>query len=43
MTYLSRAINAVKDGYLYVINGIAGSPQITFWVGVGLIVLAWVS
>lgn len=43
MTYLSRAINAVKDGYLYVIEGIAGSPQIAFWVAVGLIVLAKIS
>lgn len=39
---LETAVNAVKDGYLYVINGIAQNPNITLWAGVGLIVLALV-
>lgn len=42
MDYLSRAVNAVKDGYLYVIEGVVGHPHITVWSGVGLIVLALV-
>lgn len=42
MDYLNRAVNAVKDGYLYVITGIADHPHITAWVGAGLIVLALV-
>ena len=43
MNYLSRAINAAKDGYLYVIEGVVSHPHITVWVAVGLIVLAKVS
>lgn len=42
MDYLNRAVNAVKDGYLYVIEGIAKNPQTTFWAGLGLFVLALV-
>lgn len=42
MDYLNRAVNAVKDGYLYVIDGIAAHPHTTLYVGVGLIVLALV-
>lgn len=42
MDYLAKAVNAVKDGYLYVIEGIAGHPHIAFWSAVALIVLALV-
>lgn len=38
-----RAINTVKDGYLYAINGIASNPHKTFWIGGGLILLALVA
>ena len=40
MDYLNRAVNAVKDGYLYVIEGIAKNPQTTFWTVIGLLVLS---
>lgn len=40
MNYLAKAVNAVKDGYLYVIEGIAKNPQTTFWVGGLLFLLA---
>lgn len=43
MDYLNRAVNAVKDGYLYVIEGIAKNPQTTFWTGLGLILIALVA
>lgn len=42
MDYLNRAVNAVKDGYLYVIEGIAKNPQTTFWTVLGLILIALV-
>lgn len=42
MDYINRAVNAVKDGYLFVIEGIASHPHLTAWVGAGLIVLALV-
>ena len=42
MDYLAKAVNAVKDGYLYVIEGIAGHPQTTFWTVLGLILIALV-
>lgn len=42
MEALNKAVNAAKDGYLFVINGIAENPNTTFWVGVGLICLALV-
>ena len=40
MNYLAKAVNAVKDGYLFVIEGIAKNPQTTFWVGIGLLALS---
>jgi hypothetical protein len=39
---MSKAINAIKDGYIYVIDGIDAHPHITLWSGLGLIVLALV-
>lgn len=39
MTTISKIINAIKDAYLYVIEGIAQNPNTTFWVGGSLIVL----
>lgn len=42
MESLNKAVNAAKDGYLFVINGIAANPNTTLWVGVGLIALALV-
>ena len=39
MAFINKAINAVKDAYLYVINGIANHPHITFAVGIVVIVL----
>ena len=40
MDYLAKAVNAVKDGYLYVIEGIAGHPHIACWTAIALIGLA---
>lgn len=40
MDYLNRAVNAVKDSYLFVIEGIAAHPHITCWSAIALIGLA---
>lgn len=42
MEYLAKTVNAVKDGYLYVIEGIAKNPQTTFWAAIGLFILSLV-
>lgn len=39
MDKINSALNFIKDGYLYVIDGIAGHPHITFWAGLVAIVL----
>lgn len=40
MNYLAKAVNAVKDSYLFVIEGIAKNPQTTFWTVIGLLALS---
>lgn len=39
MDFINKAVNVIKDSYLYVIDGIANNPNTTFWVGSSLIVL----
>lgn len=41
MDFINKAVNVIKDAYLYVINGIADHPHITAWSGLALIVLGF--
>lgn len=41
METINKAINKIKDGYLYAVDGIASHPHVAFWVGsVAIVVLA---
>lgn len=37
---MSKALNAVKDGYLAAVNWVDDNPHKTLWLAVGAIVLA---